>query len=162
MWKKNAHTPLQTSSYIVICMKAFTLYKIQLPPSFSLAYSHTDMYMCLHVHTSIHTCTLLNLHTGKLLSKHNFVFFLFKRGQIDVLLQSFFVKNKTKTQRQCLSFYLCVNISWTEDVMVTELLKNQENKGMCSISDVKLEKQELINYILFNEIFPPMLRLVWA
>lgn len=78
--KKNAHTPLQTSSYIVICMKAFTLYKIQLPPSFSLAYSRTDMYMCLHVHTSIHTCTLLNLHTGKLLSKHNFVFFSFQEG----------------------------------------------------------------------------------
>lgn len=37
-------------------------------------------------------------------------------------------------------FYLCVNISCIEDAMVTKLLKNQENKGTRSFSEVKLEK----------------------
>lgn len=38
-----------------------------------------------------------------------------------------------------------------EDAMVTQPLKNQENKGMCSFIEVKLEKQQLISSILFNK-----------
>lgn len=71
---------------------------------------------------------------------------------MDVLLQSFFCKNQ-----QCL---FCVNISCIEDAMVIKLLKIKRNKGMCSFSEVKLDNQELISYILFNKIFPPMLQLV--
>lgn len=89
--------------------------------------------MCLHVRTSTHTCARFDLHTGKLLSKHNLVFFfffltfLFKRGRIDVSLQSFFVK----TYQYFLLFYLFVNISCIEDAMVTKRLKKKKQTKEC-------------------------------
>lgn len=48
-------SPLHASLYIVLCMKAFTLYKMQQRPLYSIRHTDTIIkYMCFHVHTFSH------------------------------------------------------------------------------------------------------------